>query len=337
MSEEKKKWKLFDSQREGKGVSKEESKLGPGLKKFWRIYRENFFGRLLSINIMMIVGNFPVIFAVMAYLGVGKLSYTVPSDALFALFRGMTTQAGTQTAGSLAMQGVVGMQTAELAATPWTYVLYGLGALTFLTWGFVCAGSAYVLRNMATDQPIFLLSDFFDTYKKNWRQVLPFGMIDLGILLLLGYNIVATLRGSSSAFMSFLSWPSIVLFLIYFIMRWYIYLQIVSFRLTVWKTVKNALYFVLLGLKRNLMALLGIALMVGVMLFFTFVLGTYFIVIALAIPALMLFSSAGLMANYAAWYKIDEIMVIHDEEKTEKPSDEDAEDSSKEFADETEE
>ena len=314
MSDNKRKWKLFDSQREGKGVPKEEASLGPGLKKFWRIYRENFFGRLLYLNIIMILGNFPLIFVLMAYLGVGKQVYTVPGGNLFSLMHGVVSNVGGYTPASLAMQGVAGMQNVTTAATPWTYILYGLGALSLFTWGFVSAGSAYVLRNMSTDRPIFMLSDFFDTYRKNWRQVLPFGMIDLAITIIIPFNIVSMLRSGGSGVFGFFFWVSVILFLIWFVMRWYAYLQIVSFRLSLWKIVKNSLYFVLLGIKRNLLALLGIGLILGLMAVLLFVFGNYLIALVLAIPLLMLFSTAGLMANYAAWYKIDEIMVIHDDD-----------------------
>ena len=47
----KKKFRLFDSQREGKGVSKEQAaNEGTGLKRFFRLYRDNF-GKLFSVNI----------------------------------------------------------------------------------------------------------------------------------------------------------------------------------------------------------------------------------------------------------------------------------------------
>ena len=198
MPEKKRKWKLFDSQREGKGVYKENLEKTPGLKKFWRIYRENFFGRLLFINIIMIVGNLPLLLAFLAFQGVGSVSYYIPVGNLFPLLFGVVQNDGGYTPASLAMQGVAGMQATATASTPWTYVLYGFGALTLFTWGFVSLGSAYVLRNMATERPIFLLSDYFDTYRKNWRQALPAGMIDVAITGILTYNIVMMLRAGGS-------------------------------------------------------------------------------------------------------------------------------------------
>lgn len=325
MPEKKRKWKLFDSQREGKGVSKEDVEQTPGLKKFWRIYRENFFGRLLFVNIIMIVGNLPLILAFLALQGVGSISYYIPSSNLFSLLFGITQSEGGYTPASLAMQGVAGVQATATANTPWTYVLYGISALTLFTWGFVSVGSAYVLRNMATDRPIFMISDFFDTYRKNWRQALPTGIIDVAVIGILSYNIVMMIRAGGGGLPGLFFWVSVLLFLIWFIMRWYLYLQIVSFRLSLWKMIKNSLYFVLLGVKRNLLALLGIAALTGILLFITFVFGNYLYALSLGILLLTFFSTTSFMAVYAAWYKIDEIMVIHDAPTDETAGSQDAE------------
>ena len=312
MPEEKRKWKLFDSQREGKGVYKEDLEKTPGLKKFWRIYRENFFGRLLFINIIMIVCNAPLILAFLALQGVGSASYYVPSGNLFPLLFGAAQIDAGYTPANLAMQGVAGMQSTATASTPWTYVLWALSSLTLFTWGFVSVGSAYVLRNMATERPIFMISDYLDTYRKNWRQALPAGIFDVLITGVLSYNIVMMLRADGGGLPGLFFWVSVALLLIWFVMRWYLYLQIVSFRLTLWKIIKNSLYFVLLGIKRNLLALLGIASMCAVLFVITFVFGNYLYALSLGILLLTFFATASFMAVYAAWYKIDEIMVIHE-------------------------
>ena len=312
MPEKKRKWKLFDSQREGKGVNKEDLEKTPGLKKFWRIYRENFFGRLLVVNIIMVVCNAPLILALLALQGLGSASYHVPSGNLFPLLFGVAQSDGGYTPASLAMQGVAGMQSTATVSTPWTYVLWGLSSLTLFTGGFVSVGSAYVLRNMATERPIFMFSDYIDTYRKNWRQALPAGIADVLITGILSYNIIMMLRAGGGGLPGLFFWVSTALLLVWFVMRWYLYLQIVSFRLSLWKIIKNSLYFVLLGIKRNLLALLGIASMCAVLFVITFVFGNYLYALALGILLLTFFSTASFMAVYAAWYKIDEIMVIHD-------------------------
>ena len=65
-----KKFKLFDFTKDGKGVSKAETEdIKPNLSGFFKQYK-NKFSRLLSVNIFMVLGNFPLFFAGLALAGV---------------------------------------------------------------------------------------------------------------------------------------------------------------------------------------------------------------------------------------------------------------------------
>ncbi len=314
MAEKKKKFLLFNTQREGKGVEKADANLPPNLKRFWILWRENFTNRLLTLNIMMILGNFPAIFIVMALLGVGSADYTMPVGNLFGVMNGVNALSGGFTPSSLAMMGVAGMQIVKQASTAWTYVFYGLGALTIFTWGAVSVGSTYILRNLVMGRPIFLWSDFVDAIRTNWKQALPFGIIDLGIMGILCFNIFQMVQGGTYL-ASFFFWVNVVLFILYFIMRQYVYLQIVSFDMKLFKMVKNAAYFVLLGFKRNMLALLGVILLSALGLLFFSAFGGRLVIVSLVLFACLFFSNVSLMLVYAGWFKIDEIMVIHDADK----------------------
>jgi hypothetical protein len=72
---------------------------------------------------------------------------------------------------------------------------------------------------------------------------------------------------------------------------------------------KNSLIFALLGIKRNVLALLGMVLLVvfEIMLLF----GTGFILLPLAIglPLIILVSTFAYIKVYASYYKIKEIMI----------------------------
>ena len=312
MAESKRRFRLFNSQREGKGVSKQDANLPPNLKKFWIIYKENFFGKLVTLNMMMILGNFPVIFLIMALLGVGQAEYTTPADHLFSVIQGIAA-GGDMHLSDLAMIGIGGMQIPAASNTAWTYVLWGLGALTMFTWGFVSVGVAYVMRNIVSGRAVFLFSDFWDAIRKNVKQALGYGIIDFLIFCIVPMNIYNMLRTGDGFLNSFMFWMNIALFAAYLMMRWYVYLQIVSFDMKLFKMIKNALYFILLGFKRNIMALLGTITLVSLCLLFLFTFGGRLVVITLFIPAMMLFSNSALMHIYAAWYKIDEIMVVKEE------------------------
>ena len=97
--------------------------------------------------------------------------------------------------------------------------------------------------------------------------------------------------------------------LIYCWMRFYIYIQMVTFDLSLYKILKNSLIFALLGFKRNLMATLGILLLVVINLFLAFGTGGFLMAAAILLPFVLLFSNGAFMSTYAAYFKIKEIMI----------------------------
>lgn len=319
----KKRFLLFDTQREGKGVSKSDVIKEPNLKKFFLIYKENFSNRLLFVNLLMILGNFPLIFLFLSLIGVGQKEFFAPGGNLYSVLQGIFLSQGTETPADLALFGINGIFTQQHANTAVNYVFYGISALTLFTWGPVSVGTTYILRNLASSRPIFFWSDFFDTIRKNWKQGLFYGMIDLLILVILPFNMVTILQSNGGDVASFFFWTTVVLFLAYFVMRWYVYLQIVTFDMPIFRIISNAMKFILIGIKRNLMALLGAVLLLGLTLLFLLSFNGVTVVLTLGIVLFCLFSGIAFMGIYAAWHKIDEIMVIHTPE-----TDPDAEDPS---------
>ena len=203
-----------------------------------------------------------------------------------------------------------GLQTVMYRPTTLTYIFYGLAAITLFTFGIVNVGSAYILRNIAKGEPVFLWSDFWYAVKRNWKQALPFGIIDIGINALIIWNIYNLFINSSGGyFTNTLFWCNVVLFVLYSVMRYYIYVQMVTFKLTVFKILKNSLIFSLLGFKRNLMATLGI--LAGLLIELICVIGVGGILLpfGIALPFIILFSSFAYMKVYASYFKIKEIMI----------------------------
>ena len=116
--------------------------------------------------------------------------------------------------------------------------------------------------------------------------------------------------GTVGAFwMDVLFWILTALALLYLIMRPYIYMMLITFDMKVRKMFKNALIFSLLGFKRNIMAFLGLLILVLFMLLLIFGIGGALLPIGIAIPLVILFSGASFMADFAAWYKIHDIMI----------------------------
>lgn len=302
----KKKFNLFDSQREGKGVSKNEKKYPPDLRGFWQSYRRNF-SRLLSVNILMVLGNFPIIFFIASQAEFSKIPYAQPISIMNQVLESIHLADTIPSPATLALMTVDGLQQIGYAYTPLTFTLLGLSALLFLTFGITNVGVTYILRNLISGDPVFVVSDFFYAIKRNYKQALPFGILDLILVFLIPFNIYNMLQSSGGYFPGVMLWANIIFGLIYFFMRFYIYLQMVTFDLSVLKILKNSLIFVFLGFKRNITAFLGILILSGLnvlLLFFTPTMG-----IGVILPFVLTVANCMFMSAYAAYFKMKELMI----------------------------
>ena len=303
-----KRLRLFDITRDGKGLSKNsDDKIG-GMKRFFISFKDNF-GKIMSINILMVLGNFPLIFLIATFGGFTKAEGLMPSFDVFQNLAGYFANT-TPSAHSMALFAQEGLQSVVYRPTVTTYIFYAIAAITLFTFGMVNAGTAYLLRNLAKGDPVFVWSDFWYAVKRNWKQALPFGIIDAGINVLLIWNVYSMFLSSrGDYFTNTMFWCNIVLFVLYFVMRYYIYVQMVTFKLTVFKILKNSLIFALLGFKRNFVALLGI--LAGILLELICVMGAGGILLpfGIALPFLILLSTFAYMKVYAAYYKIKVVMI----------------------------
>ena len=309
----KRRFRLFDTQREGKGVSKEDAKITPDLSGFFRSLKRNF-GKLLSVNIITLVGNFPLLFAILALSGLFKVTYMMPLSGYFADLRALMLLDPVRDPAAMALYGALGLQIPNSAMTTTSYVFFGLSALTFLTFGFTKVGTTYILRSMIRGEPTFMLTDFRHAARTNRKQAFFMGILDLFLLLLVPVNLLILIESAGGFFNSVLLWTNIILAVIYFFMRPYIYLQIITFDLKLFKILKNALIFSLLGFKRNILALLGFLLLVLLMGVLIFGIGGALLPLGLAIPLVLLFSLGSFMGDFAAWFKIKEVMIDQKEE-----------------------
>ncbi|MBQ8175305.1 MAG: DUF624 domain-containing protein [Clostridia bacterium] len=307
-NKEKKKFKLFDSQREGRGVEKTDVYTKTDLKGFFIKYKL-YFTRLLSVNLLMVLGNFPLIFAAIAMSTLTRVIYFAPSSPSFPILFGILGQQREPSAFNLMLMGIEGVQYEASAMTTTTYVLFALSALVIFTFGIVNVGTTYILRNMVKGDPVFIFSDFAYAVRRNWKQALPFGILDAILLFLIPFDIVYLLSTPSGIFGGIMLGITVVFALLYFWMRFYIYIQMVTFDLSIKKILKNSLIFALVGFKRNIMATLGIVILVAINL--ALAIGFYGVLSAAAIlfPVVLLFSNGAFMSTYAAYFKIKEIMI----------------------------
>ena len=293
--------KLFIYCLEGIGVKKEPE--GPkNLKNFFISYFRKF-GQLVTVNIYMIFGNFPVLFALLALSGNLNVHLPAPASKLYTVLYGVLRDTGSPVLSAL--NGVYGMRGDLSLPTTATNVCWALSLLLIFTFGLVNVGTTYILRNMVKGEPIFMWSDFWYAIKRNWRQGLILGALDLVFMFVIAYDILFFYTNIGSFMLNVFYWFSLFLAVIYYFMRFYMYIVMITFDLSIFKILKNAVIFAILGFKRNFMALLGMALV----LFLTAGIFSIFIPLGIIIPFVCLFSTCAYMSAYAAFPKIKQYMI----------------------------
>ena len=293
---------------DGKGVAKDEINIieNPNLKNFFKLLARKF-NQLLSVNLLIIFGNFPIFVILFGIGGYLNPSLSTPESPVYALLRGVSYYDKSPITAALGT--IYGMETGyfslfhmSLATT--ILLLVGVILLSF-TFGLVNVGISYILRNMVKGEPIFMWSDFWYAIKRNIRQGFIFGIIDLFLMFMLVYDIQVYLYNSQDTLMSIFFFMSFAMAVVYFFMRMYIYLMMVTFDLSIFKLIKNSLIFSVLGIKRNVMALLGVILL----LFFNYFIFLLFVPIGVILPFIITLALGAFICAYAAYPKIKEIMI----------------------------
>lgn len=136
-------------------------------------------------------------------------------------------------------------------------LLYVLLSLPVITHGLAQAGLTFVTRNYVQQKHVFLPSDFWDTVKKNAKQALIIGIEELLICALLGFDLVYAWNGlmmgetvSIGALLFFA--VSLFIAISFLQIRYYLYIQVITFKLSVKQIWKNSILLSIAGFKQNL-------------------------------------------------------------------------------------
>ncbi len=291
--------------KDGKGVEKDEIPIcdTPTLKNFFVLLGRKL-NQLLSVNIIMILGNFPLFFILFAMSGYLSVHLETPAYAVYApLYGAVLIDKSPATAALWALFSRQGELTVLTTAD---YIMLGIGALFIITFGLVRVGVTYIIRNMFRGEPIFLIHDFFYAIKRNLKQALIYGIMDVIIIALLVYDIMFfNLNYNAAPMLNVMFYMSLCLAVLYFFMRHYIYIMLITFELSIAKMFKNALLFTVLGIKRNCMILLGTALLA----LLEYVLMFAYVPLAVIVPFIIMPSLLILIGVYGVYPKIKEIMI----------------------------
>ncbi|MBR2340620.1 MAG: DUF624 domain-containing protein [Clostridia bacterium] len=299
------KFSIFNRQKKDRpDVLPQDEYKGHDLKGFFIRYKRNFT-KLVYVNFLIIFGNFPLWFLLIALSGAFKIDFTTPMSEIFPALHASSLLGDGVTPAQLLQYGIYGMQSPTTAMTATSYVFLGLSALTVFTFGIVNVGTTYIMRNMVKGEPVFIWTDFWYAVKRNFKQAFIYGIIDAVLLVLIPFNLAYLYLNSYNILITIFFYLTLIFSFIYFVMRFYIYLQMVTFDLRIGKILKNSLIFVPLGIKRNLMAFLGIILTVILNILSLLFLPP----LGVALPLVAVFSGTAFMSCYAAYYKMKEIMI----------------------------
>lgn len=300
-----KKFKLFDMNRDGPGVSKDEKPFVPDLKSMPKFYFRNFT-RVLSLNFLML----PLLIIPLAVAYLFIIAPTTPSETSVLY----TTLYGSHLLGESSvwstLLGAYGIQLNLPTFSPAViWVMLGLAILLAIIWGWVNVGATYCTRNMLKGDPVFMTSDFFYAIKRNLWSGLLLGILDFGIIAILIFDFVYFSQIGGSFMIDFFYFAICGLCIIYFFMRFYIYLMLVTFDIKIKKIFKNALIFSVLGIARNLMSLLGIVVVIALNVALILMLWPIGIVVPILLPMLYLLPTINLFITYGAYPVIEKYMI----------------------------
>lgn len=290
---------------DGEGVSKEEEQIyeHPTLKNFFKLLGRRL-NQILSVNLLMVFGNFFLFFALFAISGYASIHSTAPYFSNFAVLNGVYKF--DPSPATAALMGIFGMQADITVLSTVDYILLAISALTIFTLGPVNVGCTYILRNVFRGEGIFIWHDFFHAIKRNLRQGIICGILDAVIIFLLFYDIVFfNLNYGLNTALNMMFFAALFMLILYIIMRPYIYLMLVTFDLSIFKMFKNALLFTVLGIKRNIMSFLGIVVL-GVL---EYALLMIYFPLGVIVPFVGLFSIGYMMQIYGAFPNIKKIMI----------------------------
>ena len=312
---------FFDYNRDNRPDAVEEDTT-PTIKRYFKLLGRRFW-KLVTLNLMMLPLIIPAL--VCFYLYVSMRQTPVAGEVLFPQLLGANAVSATPT--STLLFDLFGAQQNIPVFTTWTYIGMGICiAFLVITFGWQNIGAAYIVRNMVRGEAVFVWSDYFYAIKRNLKQGFFLGLIDAVILFTLGFDISYFWGRGGTFTLDVGFYLTIALIVLYFLMRFYIYLLIVTFDLSIYKILKNALIFSLLGFKRNIMGVLGIALITALhVMLLLLLISTPLSGLPIILPFLWYMAAVTFTSAYAAYPVIDRYMIApyanqEDEEETEEDS-----------------
>jgi len=333
MNEKKKKrgFNLFNFNRDGKGVKKEDVAGPPNFKNFFKTLPRRF-NKILSLNLIMwgrlpmyalIIllvsylmyergGIFQMIFATVAML-LGN-SVHIASDPAFGTFSGIFIASGGATSeatGAVTTYMTLFGQTIEMPTYSLLFYIVIIALLLFslVTWGWQSVGATYISRALVRAEPIFTFSDYFRGIRKNLKQGFFLGLIDALILLILTFDFCTLYTQTTSIFTEIMLFIIAGMLILYSVVRKYIYVLAITFDMKIFKIFKNAMIFTVLGIKRNIVGSICSLLLLILNIALGIVCISFNFIIPLILPLIYFIGMSLYISTYSVYPVIDKYMI----------------------------
>ncbi len=210
-------------------------------------------------------------------------------------------------------------------------LLYVLVSLPVVTIGWAQAGLTFVTRNYVREKHVFLPSDFFDTIKKNQKQAFIIGIEELLIGAILGFDLVyawnALMVGETMSLGAMLFFAvSLFLAVLFLQVRYYLYLQLITFKFSIKQIWKNSVLFSIIGFKQNFIISVSLLLLYAVLLLIFLAFDVLSVAALLAIYVFLLPAFRSFLIQFNAFplvqkHIIDPYYQAHPDEDIEKRRD----------------
>lgn len=299
-------FKIFDYNKPGKGIKKGSVKEDFSFANFFKIYFRKFW-KFSTVNILYFLFNFPFFFFLIGLSGNFNIKYFTPAGPMFQQLNSVILHTG-QTPAITALLGFekYGRMLESSYPGKVSYTLMLFGILLILTFGLANSGMAYIFRNFSRQEHAYLWNDYISTIKRNFFQAIVLGVLDILFGALICYDIIFFRYNLGHDFAtSVMFWIALMLGIIYIIMRFYMYIILVTFKLSIFKILKNSFIFSFLCIKRNIVGLLGVIAAVALNYFIL----AYFPPLGAIIPFIFTVSLLGFIGSYTAYPGIKKYMI----------------------------
>lgn len=191
-------------------------------------------------------------------------------------------------------------------------MLFTILSFPIVTFGLAQAGLTYICRSAARDQQCFPTDDFFDTIKKNWKQALISGIIDILAFGILGYDVFyaySTMVDNMSFMNQAYFGVAVVLTILYWFSTFYRPFMIITFKMKLTKIYKNSFILAMSSLGTNLVVALSHIILFILGFFIVYMLGYIGGVIVLVVYFLMYPAFSTFLIQYSIFPIVRKTMI----------------------------